>query len=97
MRQRPMKGFVSFDFFAITQSSGWRSAGMYGINLFSKAISCTSRGARRMPAAFEVGRHLLKELHRSPEVRSKMALTVLPTRSPGVGQATTKAQARGAA
>jgi hypothetical protein len=50
-----------------------------------------------MPAAFEVGRHLLKELHGSPEVWSRMALAVLPTRSPGVAQATTKAQARGEA
>jgi hypothetical protein len=43
----------------------------------------------------EVGRHLLKGLRHPALVRTTMALGVFPTRSPGVGQATTKAPARG--
>jgi hypothetical protein len=43
----------------------------------------------------EVGRHPLKGLRTPAVVRDTMALAVLPARSPGVVQATQKAQAGG--
>ena len=58
-------------------------------------VPCVGRSLLTMLA--EVGRHLLKGLRHPALVRTTMALAVLPTRSPGVGRTTTKAQARGAA